>query len=176
MMFGDGGAPADAAIKSLPQGLFSSVGYTTHDGMAALPNSLLTMTLASNFGTFVLYALSCIICMVGFHGHPNFNFIKHMAIPIFGLLANLACMAFYLIGPFMGYGTKMEPLLALGIAAVWAIYGGIYFVASSKKSGRTTLVTGRVNSVVPNWPRHWPLAEKIAGPGSSGRPDQRLFF
>ena len=44
------------------------------------------------------------------------------------MLANLACMAFYLIGPFMGYGTKMEPLLALGIALVWAIYGGIYFV------------------------------------------------
>jgi APA family basic amino acid/polyamine antiporter len=52
-------------------------------------------------------------------------------------------MAFYLIGPFMGYGTKMEPLLALGIAAVWGVYGGIYFMSSSKKKGRTTLITGR---------------------------------
>ena len=49
-------------------------------------------------------------------------------IPVFGLVANLACMAFYLVGPFMGYGTKMEPLLALGVALVWGIYGGIYFV------------------------------------------------
>jgi hypothetical protein len=49
-------------------------------------------------------------------------------------------MAFYLIGPFMGYGTPKEPLLALGIAAVWGIYGGIYFLSSSKKKGRTTLV------------------------------------
>ncbi len=146
VMFGDGGAPTDAAIKALPQGLFSSVGYTTHDGMAAMPNTLLTMTLASNFGTFLLYMLSCIVCIVGFHGHPSFKPIRHLVIPIFGLLANLACMAFYLIGPFMGYGTKMEPLLALGIAAVWAIYGGIYFMASSKKSGRTTLVTGRAGS------------------------------
>jgi hypothetical protein len=40
----------------------------------------------------------------------------------------------------MGYGTKMEPLLALGIAAVWAIYGGIYFVRSSKSQGRATLI------------------------------------
>ena len=47
---------------------------------------------------------------------------------------------FYLIGPFMGFGTKMEPLLALGVAAVWAIYGGIYFMRSSKTKGRTTLV------------------------------------
>jgi amino acid transporter len=146
VMFGDGGAPTDATIKALPQGIFSSFGYTTHDGMAALPNTLLTMTLASNFGTFVLYALSCIVCIVGFHGHPKFNALKHLFIPVFGLLANLACMAFYLIGPFMGYGTKMEPLLALGIAAVWAIYGGIYFVTSSKKTGRTTLVSGRASA------------------------------
>ncbi len=144
MAFGDAGAPADSAIQALPHGFWSSVGYTTHDKMAALPNSLLTVTLASNFGTFVLYALSCVICMVAYHGHPKFKLVRHLLIPVFGLLANLACMAFYVIGPFMGYGTKMEPLLALGIALVWGIYGGIYFFRVSKNSGRTTLVQDRV--------------------------------
>jgi basic amino acid/polyamine antiporter, APA family len=146
MAFGDAGAPKDSDIKALPQGIWSSVGYTTHDGMAALPNSLLTMTLASNFGTFVLYALSCIICIVAYHGHPSFNPIRHMVIPVFGLLANLGCMAFYLIGPTMGFGTIKEPLFALGIALVWAIYGGIYFARSSTAKGRTTLVTDRVRT------------------------------
>jgi len=144
MAFGDAGAPADTAISALPHGFWSSFGYTTHDKMAALPNSLLTVTLASNFGTFLLYMLSCIICLVAYHKHPNFNVVRHLIIPMFGLLANLACMAFYLIGPFMGYGTKMEPLLALGIALVWGIYGGIYFVRSSKATGRETLVGQRV--------------------------------
>jgi basic amino acid/polyamine antiporter, APA family len=147
MAFGDAGAPADAVIQAIPHGFWSSFGYTTHDKMAALPNSLLTVTLASNFGTFLLYMLSCIVCMVAYHKHPKFNVVKHMLIPLFGLLANLACMAFYLIGPFMGYGTKMEPLLALGIALVWAIYGGIYFIRSSKQSGRTTLVSTRGNAI-----------------------------
>jgi APA family basic amino acid/polyamine antiporter len=141
--FGDSGALQDAAIKGLPQGLFSSVGYMSHDAMAALPNTLLTVTLASNFGTFLLYMLSCFICMVAYHNHPNYSFLRHTAIPIFGLVANLACMAFYLIGPFMGYGTAKEPLLALGIAVVWALYGGIYFMRSSKSKGRTTLVGER---------------------------------
>jgi len=59
LVFGDAGAPTDAAIKALPQGLFSSWGYLSHDQLAALPNSLLTITLTSNFGTFILYALSC---------------------------------------------------------------------------------------------------------------------
>jgi amino acid transporter len=143
MLFGDAPALSDATIKALPQGLFSSFGYPSHDVMAAMPNSLLTVTLASNFGTFLLYALSCVICMVGYHNHPNFSAIRHLFIPLFGLLANLVCMAFYLIGPFMGFGTKMEPFLALGIAAVWGIYGGIYFISSSKRTGRTTLVEGK---------------------------------
>jgi basic amino acid/polyamine antiporter, APA family len=143
MVFGDAGAPTDAAIQALPHGLLSSFGYLTHDKMAAMPNTLVTITLASNFGTFLLYGLSCITCIFCFSGHPNFSFLKHMLIPIFGVVANLVCMSFYLIGPFMGYGTKMEPFLALGIAAVWAIYGGIYFMLNSKKQGKTTLVTTR---------------------------------
>ena len=69
-------------------------------------------------------------------------------IPLFGLLANLACMVFYIVGPFMGYGTKMEPLLALGIALCWGIYGGIYFLRASKVAGRTTLVENRVTGGV----------------------------
>jgi len=142
-LFGDSGALTDATVKALPQGFWSSFGYLSHDGMAALPNSLLTVTLASNFGTFVLYALSCVTCMVAYHNHPKFSALKHLFIPVFGLVANLACMAFYVIGPFMGYGTKMEPLLALGVAACWAIYGGIYFGRSSKARGRTTLVGER---------------------------------
>lgn len=146
MAFGDAGAPSDATIAALPHGFWSSFGYTTHDKMAALPNSLLTVTLASNFGTFLLYMLSCVTCLVCFHKHPKFSFVRHMIIPVFGLLANLACMAFYVIGPFMGYGTKMEPLLALGIALVWGIYGGIYFLRSSKATGRTTLVQSRAGA------------------------------
>jgi len=140
VFFGDGAAPQDATIAAIPHGFWSSFGYTTHDKMAALPNTFLTTTLASNFGTFLLYMLSCITCIVCYHKHPKFKFVRHLLIPVFGLLANLACMAFYLIGPFMGYGTKMEPLIALGVALVWGIYGGVYFIRASKATGRTTLV------------------------------------
>jgi amino acid transporter len=141
--FGDSSAMTDATIAALPHGFWSSAGYMSHDKMAALPNTMTMITLASNFGTFLLYGLSCFVCMVAYHKHPNFKFIRHWFIPAFGLVANLTCMAFYLVGPFMGYGTKMEPFMALGIAAVWAIYGGIYFVISSNKKGKTTLVTSR---------------------------------
>lgn len=140
VFFGDGAAPQDATIAALPHGFWSSFGYTTHDKMAALPNTFLTTTLASNFGTFLLYMLSCVTCIVCYHKHPKFKLVRHLIIPVFGLLANLACMAFYVVGPFMGFGTKMEPLIALGVALVWGIYGGVYFLRASKATGRTTLV------------------------------------
>ncbi len=143
MVFGDAGAPTDAAIQALPHGFWSSFGYTTHDKMAALPNTFTLVTLASNFGTFLLYGLSCVICMVAYHKHPSFSFIKHWAIPAFGIAANLVCMGAYLVLPFMGYGTKMEPFSALAIAAIWAIYGAIYFAMASKKKGKTTLAASR---------------------------------
>ncbi len=147
MVFGDAAAPTDAVIQALPHGFWSSFGYFSHEKMAALPNSLLTITLASNFGTFLLYGFSCIICMVAYHHHANFSFVRHMAVPLFGALANIVCMAFYVIGPFMGYGTKMEPLLALGVALVWAIFGGIYFVRSNKKTNRPTLIESKAAAV-----------------------------
>jgi amino acid transporter len=140
LVFADAGAPTDAAIAALPHGIFSSWGYLSHDQLAALPNSLLTITLTSNFGTFILYALSCFLCIVAFTGRPDFSLVRHWLIPGFGLLANLVCMAFYLISPVFGLGTFKEPLLALSIAAVWGGYGAFYFVLSSKKKGKAILL------------------------------------
>jgi basic amino acid/polyamine antiporter, APA family len=141
--FADAGAPSDAAIASLPHNIFSSFGYSTHDKMAALPNTLLAITLTSNFGTFILYGLSCLLCIIAFHGRPDHSLIRHTLVPGFGLLANLTCMAFYVIGPFFSLGTKMEPLTALGISALWGLYGGIYFLRSSKARGKAALIESK---------------------------------
>jgi amino acid transporter len=143
LVFGDAGAPSDATIAALPHGIFSSFGYLSHNQLAALPNSLLTITLTSNFGTFILYALSCFLCIVAYHERPGSNVVLHLLIPGFGLLANLVCMAFYLISPVFGLGTFKEPLLALGISAVWGIYGAIYFLRSSKIKGKSILLESR---------------------------------
>ena len=143
LVFGDAGAPTDAAIAALPHGVLSSFGYPSHDTLAGLPNSLLALTLTSNFGTFILYALSCFLCIVAFRGRPDYNVVLHLLIPGFGLIANLVCMAFYLISPVFGLGTFKEPLLALGISAVWGIYGAIYFIRSSKSKGKSILLQSR---------------------------------
>src|SRR5579863_5985098 len=146
-VFADASAPTDASIAALPHNIFSSWGYSTHDKLAAMPNSLLTITLTSNFGTFILYGLSCLLCIVAFRGRPDYKPLVHLFIPGFGLLANLACMAVYVIGPFFNLGTKMEPLGALGISAVWGLYGAWYFIKSSKKKGKALLVDSKQTSI-----------------------------
>jgi amino acid transporter len=146
LVFGDAGAPTDATIAALPHGVLSSFGYPSHDTLAALPNSLLALTLTSNFGTFILYGLSCLLCIVAYTGRPDFSLLRHWMIPGFGLLANLTCMAFYLIGPVFNLGTLKEPLLALGISAAWGIYGAIYFFRSSKSKGKSILLKTKVET------------------------------
>jgi amino acid transporter len=141
LAFADAGAPTDASIAALPHGIFSSFGYSTHDKLAAMPNSLLTITLTSNFGTFILYGLSCLLCIVAYDRRHDYNVIRHKLIPGFGLLANLVCMAFYLISPIFGLGTFKEPLLALGISTAWGIYGAYYFLRSSKAKQKPVLLT-----------------------------------
>jgi APA family basic amino acid/polyamine antiporter len=116
--------------------IFSPAFYTT------VPNSLLFITLTSNFGTFLLYMTTCIVAIVAFREHHMFNGVKHMLVPIFGLLANLTCMLFYLIGPFSVAGMSWhESYIALGIVALWGIYGLIYFKGNSKARGRDMILT-----------------------------------
>jgi hypothetical protein len=85
------------------------------------------------------------LCIVAFTGRPDFSLVRHWLIPGFGLIANLVCMGFYIAGPVFGLGTFKEPLLALGISAIWGIYGAIYFIRSSQKKGKAVLVTSKTS-------------------------------
>ena len=59
-----------------------------------------------------------------------------MVIPVFGVLANLVCMLFYLVGPFAVTGmSKLEPFIALGVAGVWGVYGWWYFARCQQGQG-----------------------------------------
>ena len=117
-------------------GIFSPHAYTW------LPNSVLIITLISNFGTFMLYMTTCIVAIVAFKEHHMFNGFKHFVVPIFGLVANLGCMIFYLVGPFSVAGMSWhEPFYALGFCLVWIVIGAFYLVSSSKKKGKEIMLS-----------------------------------
>ena len=127
------GGTTPSALDAKYHNIWYSFGLFAPEVYAKLPNTLVIVTLVSNFGTFLLYMITCMITIVAFREHHTFHGFKHVVIPVFGLIANLACMLFYLIGPFTVAGMSWkEPFIALGVAGVWAIYGAIYFISSSK--------------------------------------------
>jgi APA family basic amino acid/polyamine antiporter len=141
--FAGSAAPDDKTIAALPHNFWYAIGMGSNASLAAMPNGLQLVALISNFGTFMLYGLTNIICIVAFREHHEFSGFKHMVVPAFGALANFACMAFYIIGPIEGLGSVKEPLMAVAVAAIWGVYGAIYFLHNSRRRGRETMLVAR---------------------------------
>ena len=139
--FCGGAAQTTDTINGLPKNIWYSFGVWPHDSAVNMPQSLLIITSTSNFGTFLLYMMTCILAIVAFREHHTFHGFKHVVVPVFGLVANLLCMLFYLIGPFSVAGMSFkEPYIALAIAAVWGAYGAFYFLGVSKRKAKPVLV------------------------------------
>jgi len=135
------GGTTPPALDDKYHNIWYSFGIFKPEFYTSFPNTLVIVTLVSNFGTFLLYMITCWTAIVAFKEHHSFSGFKHMVVPVFGLVANLACMLFYLIGPFTVAGMSWkEPFIALGVAAVWGIYGAIYFVTSSKKKEKPIFI------------------------------------
>jgi APA family basic amino acid/polyamine antiporter len=139
--FAGGSAPDDKTIATLPHNIWYAAGMSSNAYLSALPNGLALVTLISNFGTFITYGLTNVCCIVAYRERHEFHGLKHMAIPVFGAVANLACMAFYIIGPIEGLGSVKEPLMAVGFAVLWGAYGAFYFTRNSKKRGKSATLT-----------------------------------
>lgn len=102
--------------------------------------TLTGVTLASNLGTFVLYALICGITMVAFAGRPEFNLLRHGIIPGLGLIVNIIMLlAIFVIGIATGGTTAQATYLSLAIAGGWLLVSLFYFVANSRSKGKAIL-------------------------------------
>ncbi len=138
------GGTTPSALDAKYHNLWYSIGIFNPNLLSKLPNSLVIVTLISNFGTFMLYMLTCVVAIVAFQEHHAYDRFKHFVVPVFGLVANLACMVFYLVGPFAVSGMSVkEPYIALGLCAAWGLYGGIYFARASKAKEKGILLNER---------------------------------
>jgi len=131
------GGTTPAALEDKYHNAWYAFGIFAPETYAKLPNTLVVVTLVSNFGTFLLYMLTCVVAIVAFREHEMYSGFKHMFIPLFGLAANLVCMLFYLVGPFAVSGMSVkEPYIALAVCLAWGAYGAVYFLRASKAKGK----------------------------------------
>jgi amino acid transporter len=109
--------------------------------------TLTGITLASNFGTFVLYGLTCLWTIIAFASRKDFNWFKHLVIPGLGLLANVALLVVILGVGFVGGGdSQTESLMAIAIAALWLIASAVYIVVNNRRTGRALVAAPKAAS------------------------------
>src|SRR5216117_1976532 len=98
------------------------------------------ITLASNFGTFVLYGLTCVWTIIAFTGRKEFSMLKHLVVPGLGLIANLAMLGailyLYIIG---NADARHEAYICFAIAGAWGLLSLLYVAVTSRRAGRAIL-------------------------------------
>jgi amino acid transporter len=104
--------------------------------------SVVTQTglgIASNLGTFILYALICVWTIIAFWSRPERNIFLHVIIPAVGLITNLLMIVTIFYLAFAAGGTTAQTgYIALGVAAAWGVVSLIYIVINSGRKRRLT--------------------------------------
>jgi amino acid transporter len=114
-------------------------------GVAGGVMTLTGITLASNLGTFILYALICGLTIVAFLGTKEFRLFKHGIIPVLGVFANLLMVAvIFGVGLYSGGTTAQATWLSIAISGVWLAVSLVYFVVASLRRGKAFLPEGGV--------------------------------
>jgi amino acid transporter len=102
-------------------------------GVLSLRN-LTAVMLLSNFGTFLLYGVTCIIAVVALSRERRSILTKYI-IPIAGFAANMIMMgAVVWLGVIGGSDTQWAALVAIAITGIWMAIGLAYFVLNSRST------------------------------------------
>ncbi|MGB8644410.1 MAG: APC family permease [Anaerolineae bacterium] len=113
--------------------------------------TLTGITLASNLGTFVLYAAICALAVVAFAGTKEFSLLKHGIVPGLGFIGNVLMVGvIFVVGIVTGGDTANATYLALGISGGWLVVSLAYFIITSWQQGK---------HIVP--PAHTMVLEKV---------------
>ena len=105
-------------------------------------DNLLQITLASNTGTFLVYGMTCALVLVAFGGQHKRNVVKHVIVPLLGMLANIGMLVgIVYMSVSAGGSTQTDTLIALGIVGVWIVVGAAWLLINSAATKTSLLVT-----------------------------------
>jgi amino acid transporter/nitrogen regulatory protein PII len=104
------------------------------------------ITLASNFGTFVLYGLVCVWTIIAFKDRKDFNILKHGIVPGLGLLLNILMLVGIIYLNLTGTSdNKAEAAICFYIAGGFALISFLYvMVTTVKKNYSMKMITAMI--------------------------------
>lgn len=99
-------------------------------------DNLTQITLVSNVGTFLLYGMTCIICVVAFAGIAGRNMFSTIIAPVLGAALNIAMfigVIYYAITA--GGSTQVDTIIALVFSLAWLVIGFAYLYIQQVTKG-----------------------------------------
>jgi APA family basic amino acid/polyamine antiporter len=100
-------------------------------------NKLTQVTLISNIGTFLLYGMTCIICVLAFIGVQGRNWFTTIIAPILGAALNIAMLVgvAYYDTATQGTAITIDTWIAIGFSLVWLVGGFAYLFGRKALKG-----------------------------------------
>jgi hypothetical protein len=81
------------------------------------------------------------LVLFAFGGRHKRNILKHVIVPVAGLVANVGMLAaVVLMSVSAGGSTQTDTLIALGAVGVWILIGAVWLVFNSAASNKSLLV------------------------------------
>ncbi len=103
-------------------------------------DALTQITLASNAGTFIVYAASCLIAIVAFASRKDRSILKHYVIPGTGFLMNIAEIAGIIyLAVTAGGAMAKDAYIAIGVVIAWIILGFVWVALNPAMRGKKLL-------------------------------------
>jgi len=103
------------------------------------------ITLASNFGTFLVYGITCVVAIVAFASRHDRSLFKHYAVPGIGALMNLAeLVGIVYLAVVAGGATAKDAYIALGMVGAWILLGVVWVMLNPATKGQKLLATPNV--------------------------------
>ena len=101
---------------------------------------LTQVTLISNIGTFLLYGMTCVVCLVAFAGVKKRSFYNSFIAPIMGAVLNVAMLIGVIYFSIVGGGSaQVDTIIAIGFSLVWLAVGFGYLYVRKLVTGEPIL-------------------------------------
>jgi amino acid transporter len=98
-------------------------------------NTLTQITLVSNIGTFLLYGMTCIVCVLAFVGVEGRNWFSTIVAPVLGAILNILMLFGVILFDTTAGGTEaQDTIIALIFSLLWLVVGfGYLFIRKATK-------------------------------------------
>ncbi len=103
-------------------------------------DKLTQVTLISNIGTFLLYGMTCIVCLVAFAGVKKRSLYNSIIAPILGVVLNIGMLIGVIYYSIVGGGsTQVDTIIAIGFSLAWLVVGFGYMYVRKLRTGEPIL-------------------------------------